>query len=78
VTTVAYECDYGLLLFTNPIDDHEIMRLIHQGLVDGVNLMEVLRNDSRVELMKQSSYPFGLIGLCGQNDGISFVDMERL
>ncbi len=76
VTNTAYEHDYGLLLFTHPINELEILRFIHQGLVDGVILMEVLRNDPRVELMKQSGYPFSLIGRCKNNDGISFVDMD--
>ena len=76
VATAAYEHDYGLLLFTHPIDEDEIMRFIHQGLVDGVILMEVLRDDPRVQLMKQSGYPFSLIGRCENNDGISFVDVD--
>lgn len=76
VTNTAYEHDYGLLLFTHPINELEIMRFIHQGLVDGVILMEVLSHDPRVELMKRSGYPFTLIGRCKNNDGISFVDMD--
>ncbi len=76
VTNTAYDHDYGLLLFTHPIDEQEIMRFIHQGLVDGVILMEVLSRDPRVELMQQSGYPFSLIGRCQNNEGISFVDMD--
>ncbi len=76
VTNIAYEHDYGLLLFTHPINELEIMRFMHQGLVDGVILMEVMSDDPRVELMKKSGYPFSLIGRCRNNDGISFVDMD--
>jgi DNA-binding LacI/PurR family transcriptional regulator len=76
VTNVTYEHDYGLLLFTHELGEAEILRLMNQGLVDGLVLMEVLRNDPRVELMKKSGYPFTLIGHGENNDGISFVDMD--
>lgn len=76
VTSVAYERDYGLLLFTHELGETEILRLMGQGLVDGLILMEVLRQDPRVELMKKSGYPFSLIGHSSNNDGISFVDMD--
>ena len=76
VTNTAYLHDYGLLLFTHPLGESEIMRFIHQGLVDGVILMEVLRQDPRVELMKEANYPFSLIGHCDENEGISYVDVD--
>lgn len=76
VATVTYEQDYGLLLFTHELGEAEILRLMNQGLVDGLILMEVLRHDPRVELMKKSGYPFSLIGHSENNDGISFVDMD--
>lgn len=76
VTNEAYRYDYGLLLFTHPLGESEIERFIHQGLVDGVILMEVLRQDSRVELMKKSNYPFSLIGRCDENEGFSYVDTD--
>ncbi len=76
VTNVTYEHDYGLLLFTHELGEAEIQRLMNQGLVDGLVLMEVLQHDPRVELMKKSGYPFSLIGHSECNDGISFVDMD--
>jgi DNA-binding LacI/PurR family transcriptional regulator len=76
VTNVTYERDYGLLLFTHELGESEIQRLMNQGLVDGLVLMEVLRHDPRVELMKKFGYPFTLIGHGANNDGISYVDMD--
>lgn len=76
VTNVTYEQDYGLLLFTHPLGEPEIKRFIHDARVDGVILMEVLRHDPRVALMKRAGFPFSLIGHCAQNEGISFVDMD--
>lgn len=76
VTNVTYERDYGLLLFTHELGETEILRMMGQGLVDGLILMEVLRHDPRVELMKKFDYPFSLIGHGANNDGISYVDMD--
>jgi DNA-binding LacI/PurR family transcriptional regulator len=76
VTNVTFEYDYGLLLFTHPLGEQEIKRFINQGLVDGVILMEVQRQDPRVALMKQVGYPFSLIGHSESNEGVSFVDMD--
>jgi DNA-binding LacI/PurR family transcriptional regulator len=76
ITNVTHEHDYGLLLFTHEQGEQEIQQFINQGLVDGILLMEVKRHDPRVELMKQSGYPFSLIGHSEHNDGISFVDMD--
>lgn len=76
VTNTTYEHDYGLLLFTHPLGEQEILQVISQGLVDGVILMEVLSHDPRVDLMKASGFPFSLIGHGENNEGISFVDMD--
>jgi len=76
VTNVTYEHDYGLLLFTNPLDELEIIQVINQGLVDGVILMEVEREDPRVDLMKKYHFPFSLIGHGENNKGVNFVDMD--
>jgi DNA-binding LacI/PurR family transcriptional regulator len=75
-TNVTYERDYGLLLITHELGEYEIQRLMNQGLVDGLILMEVLRHDPRVELMKKVPFPFTLIGHGANNDGISYVDMD--
>ncbi len=76
ITNVTYQQDYGLLLFTHEIGEQEISRFINQGLVDGLILMEVLRQDPRVALMQKAGYPFSLIGHCEHNEDINFVDMD--
>ena len=76
ITNVTFRNDYGLLLFTHPLGEQEIIRFIHQGLVDGVILMEVMRHDPRVALMKKLGYAFSLIGHGEDNAGINFVDAD--
>jgi DNA-binding LacI/PurR family transcriptional regulator len=76
IAKITSHYGYGLLLFTSPTDEQEIIRFIGEGLIDGILLMEVLRHDPRVTLMNQLGYPFSLIGHCEENDGNSFVDMD--
>lgn len=76
IAKIATFYDYGLLLFTSPSGEEEISRFINQGLVDGLILMEVKRQDPRVALMKQLGYPFSLIGHSEVNEGVNFVDAD--
>jgi DNA-binding LacI/PurR family transcriptional regulator len=73
---VAAEHGYAFLLWSAPDSDAEILQLTQQGRVDGLILMEVNVQDSRVELLKKHNYPFSLIGHCQENDAISFVDLD--
>jgi DNA-binding LacI/PurR family transcriptional regulator len=73
---VAAEHGYAFLLWSAPDSDAEILQLTAQGRVDGLILMEVNLQDSRVDLLKKHNYPFSLIGHCQENDGISFVDVD--
>jgi DNA-binding LacI/PurR family transcriptional regulator len=68
--------DYALLLSTAPTDPEAVTQLVAQGRADGVILMETLREDPRIELLKAAGYPFSLIGRTGDLAGISFVDLD--
>jgi len=72
----ARQMGYSLLLWTAPPDDAEIFRMVQQGFVEGLILMEVMLHDSRVEMLKERGYPFSLIGRCENNDGINSVDLD--
>jgi DNA-binding LacI/PurR family transcriptional regulator len=67
---------YSLLLSTSPVEDEEMLRLIHQGFVDGLILMEIKLDDPRVLLLREHDYAFSMIGHCRENDGISYVDVD--
>jgi DNA-binding LacI/PurR family transcriptional regulator len=49
---------------------------VGQGLVDGVVLMEVQMEDSRVELLTRLGVPFALIGRTGDTTGLYSVDID--
>lgn len=73
---VAGERGYAFSLSTAPADDQDILKLLQRGMVDGVILMEVKLDDSRVELLRAHGVPFALIGHREENDGVSFVDLD--
>jgi DNA-binding LacI/PurR family transcriptional regulator len=72
----AAERGYSLLISTAPPTEREVLRLIRNGLIDGLVLMEVRLRDHRAELLKERNFPFTMIGHCEQNDGLSFVDLD--
>ena len=71
------EADYTFILLAHPDRNPEnLLRFARNGVVDGFILMEVYMQDERVELLKQEGLPFVLIGRCGDNEGLHYVDMD--
>lgn len=54
----------------------EIRDLVHQGMADGVLLMEVCLEDPRVEALHAAGLPFTMIGRTEHVEGLSFVDID--
>ena len=73
---VASSRSYGLLVWTLPEEEFDVRRMIQEGIVEGLILMEVKLHDERVAKLRKSSYPFVLIGHSADNTGISFVDFD--
>jgi DNA-binding LacI/PurR family transcriptional regulator len=73
---VASQQGYALLLWTSPDDDQGILRLVNEGLIEGLVLMEINLHDSRVETLRALGHPFCMIGHCEHNDDIGFVDFD--
>jgi DNA-binding LacI/PurR family transcriptional regulator len=73
---VASQRGYGLLVWTLPEEEFDVRRMVQEGMVEGLVLMEVKLHDERVAKLRASSYPFALIGHCADNNGISFVDFD--
>jgi DNA-binding LacI/PurR family transcriptional regulator len=73
---VASQRGYGLLIWTLPEEQFDVRRMVQEGLVEGLVLMEVKLNDERVVKLRASNYRFALIGHCADNSGISYVDFD--
>jgi DNA-binding LacI/PurR family transcriptional regulator len=72
----ASKLGYSLVLWTSPTEDMQVLRMTQQGFIDGLILMEIMLQDTRVQILRARDYPFSLIGRCQDNDGISFVDFD--
>jgi DNA-binding LacI/PurR family transcriptional regulator len=73
---VTSQRGYGLLVWTLPEDEFDVRRMVQEGMVEGLVLMEVKLHDERVMKLQASNYPFALIGHCVGNSGISYVDFD--
>ncbi len=76
----ARENGYNLVLWSSEMHDPtELRQFTQQGLVDGVVVMEVHRNDERIKLLQELDFPFSMIGRCADTRNIGYVavDFER-
>jgi len=73
----AKENGYHLVLWSSEMrDPEELRQLTQQGLVDGVVVMEVHLDDNHVNMLREISFPFTMIGRCADTTGISYVDIH--
>jgi DNA-binding LacI/PurR family transcriptional regulator len=76
-TDVLAKAGYQLLLWPNPVEDVEsLRRIVSQGLIDGVLLMEVRRFDPRIPILQAANVPFVLIGRTDSVDDLTWVDAD--
>jgi DNA-binding LacI/PurR family transcriptional regulator len=76
VAQAASKNDYHLIIWSAEThDSDELLRFTCQGLVDGVILMEVHIHDARVDLLRESGFPFTMIGRC-DDDHDGYVDID--
>lgn len=67
---------YGLSLFTVPDRAPTVLDLVRSATVDGLLLMEVSRDDPRVDALRESSAPVVLVGRSADPHGLSLVDFD--
>ncbi|MEY2698950.1 MAG: hypothetical protein RL720_906 [Actinomycetota bacterium] len=76
-TAAAAEDGYQLLLWPNAVEDTASLRkIVAQGLVEGVLLMEVRSQDPRVAVLRESGTPFCLIGRTDDAQDLTYVDAD--
>ncbi|HEX7556696.1 MAG TPA: LacI family DNA-binding transcriptional regulator [Leptolinea sp.] len=79
ITNASMGCreeGYSLNILATPLSDNDLLSIFRSGQADGMILMETLTHDRRVDLLRQNSFPFILIGRCADNLGLSFVDTD--
>lgn len=73
----ARDDGYNLLLWPFAADEiEEIRKVVSQGLVEGVVLMEVLTADERVPFLLEADIPFTMIGRTADPRDLAYVDTD--
>jgi len=73
----AEEEGIQMLMWTHDVTDIEALRrLVTQGLVDGLILMELRQDDARVEYLTTTRLPFVAIGRTRESEDLSFIDAD--
>ena len=72
----AAEEEYYFSLMTGPLTSAGLMKLCRGAQADGLVLMQIAVQDWRVDLLRESNYPFVMIGRCGNTDGLTFIDLD--
>jgi len=73
----ARQRGYHLVLWPFGADQPEEIRdLVHQGMADGVLLMEVCLADARVDALHSAGLPFTMIGRTEDVTGLTYVDID--
>lgn len=67
---------YDVLLLAGDNEDEELLRIVKSGLADGVVLLDVDINDSRLKVAEATSVPFISIGDPGDISSVNAVDID--
>ena len=72
----AGESEFLFSLITTPITQQNLLSLYRSAQADGLVLMQIHEQDWRVEMLRESGYPFVMIGRTADNSGLSFIDLD--
>lgn len=67
---------YTLSLFLHGQGPEALVEALRQRRVDGLIVMQITRNDPRVEALRATDHPFALIGRPERPAGVSLVDYD--
>ncbi len=76
VATRAKRYDYDILLLMHEYGDRELVRVAHDGMVDGILLLDVVMNDSRAEMASVLEVPVVSIGYPSNTEAVYSVDLD--
>lgn len=72
----ASEREYFLNFLMSQLTPSSLLTMYRSNQIDGIILLQVRMDDWRVNLLRQHTYPFIMIGRCADLDGLSFIDLD--
>jgi DNA-binding LacI/PurR family transcriptional regulator len=72
----AEERNYFFNLMTSPLTHDDLLNVYRNTYMDGIILMHICLRDWRVQMLRDYSYPFVMIGHCADNTGLSYIDLD--
>lgn len=76
VSNAARELGYDILMVTDSDGPGAVQRITSSNMVDGVVLLDVTHDDSRLEPLRQARQPGALVGLPRETDGLDVFDLD--
>jgi len=76
VVEAARRGDYDVLVSTSLEEDQVFSRLVQEGRVDGIILLEICLEDHRVERLQSERFSFVAVGRTADPSGFSWVDID--
>jgi len=76
VVTAARSFDYDVLLLTEGEATTGLRRVASSSLVDGIVMLDVTTDDERTAVVRELGLPSVLIGIPGDTEGLTCVDLD--
>src|ERR1041385_7938561 len=72
----AADQEFLFSLLTASVTEQSLLNFYRSSQVDGLVLMHIHTDDWRINLLRQTNYPFVMIGHCADNTGLNFVGLD--
>ena len=76
VATAARQFDYDILLLTEDEATRGLQRVTSSRLVDGIIVLDVSIDDERIDVVRNLNVPTVLVGIPGDPEGLTCVDLD--
>jgi DNA-binding LacI/PurR family transcriptional regulator len=72
----ASHAHHTLSVFMRQLSNDQVLNLVRNRVVDGLLIMQIKRRDTRIEALRQTNYPFVLIGRTANTTDLTLVDFD--